>query len=230
MRSQGWPRRHRAAIERGCLALYFLSGFLLTRGVLMLLFEGGQNQGFGVALSLIGAAIMVSALIARRHFDRQMNQPTPTYTPYAFLPVGPFIPVPAPIVFSRPLPTWGEPGALDDFEAYLRAQFAPALAQAQVAPGARVLYKLVDYLADLFEDAFPQHDVLAQVTFPRDWEISDFWHEEGDNILPNRDEAWLKLRRGESDLFEIAYQTFGADTTIVRLPVRSDPAKGGLQV
>ena len=126
-----------------------------------------------------------------------------------------------PPVFDRPLPAWGEPGAFEDFEDYLRGQLAPALAIVNTDPCDGSIGALGSYLNDLFGDACAGHDILAQIILPAGWTVPATWRPEADGFRPPVRHAWLRLiaRVGIGPVFEVAYQLFGQDITLVRFPL-----------
>jgi len=212
-----WYHRHLKLVEGVCFLGLFTSLTLMLISVVGVIIAVVGQVGFPrilAPLSMLAASIaaLIVSVILGPHtmeiIDKQKQRPVsaaPTPTPQKS--------------FVRPYPAWGEPGAQDDFETYLRTQFTPALVL-MTNPDTTAIYRLTDYLIELFSDRFPRHDVLTEVSLPRGWAIEgNAWEKEGDCFVPYSASSWMKLRAVEADIFEIAYQTFRTDPTILRFPV-----------
>ena len=124
-----------------------------------------------------------------------------------------------PLFFSRSLPRWGTQGAIEDFDVYLRAQLSPALSVVAAKPDSEAVRALFRYFINLFGERYPLNDALVSVALPAGWETPPFWERDEQGLFYNRPHTWLKIHLQEDSVFEVAYQLFGQDLNVVRIPV-----------
>lgn len=128
------------------------------------------------------------------------------------------IPIATPAPFERPSPRWGEVGASCDFEDYLRDQLSVALVVVTAHPQAPYLEELLAYTTKLLADRYTRHTLHVRLHLPAAWLAVCPGRTQADGTLLYDD--WLELRGWEQDTFEITYQPFGEDLTVVRMALR----------
>jgi hypothetical protein len=131
-------------------------------------------------------------------------------------PVSAQMATPAP--FERPSPRWGAVVASCDFEDYLRDQLSVALVVATTHPQAPYLEELLTYTAKLLADRYARHAVHVRLHLPAAWLAVCPGRTQADGTILYDD--WLELRGWEQDCFEVIYQPFGEDITVVRMALR----------
>jgi len=200
-------------------SLLLLLSLPLTLGFWIPLIIFGMNAGLAVLVAGLSLSLLAAAGV--RLSDGHVG---PAAKARFSVSVGPTSPSSAsgselPLFFSRTLPRWGTQGAIEDFDVYLRAQLGPALSVVASAPSPEAVRALFRYFISLFGERYPLNDALVSIRLPAGWEKPPAWKCDEQGAFYDYLYTWLKIRPQEGSVFEVAYQSFGQDLNVVRIPV-----------
>ena len=204
-----WQKGHTVHLGILCLIGFGYFFFLALAGV-GLTFGRPYNPTLGIPMMLSFLLIGVPSGLLERHFARRHRDQLQARR-QAQLRTRRALEIP----FERHYPAFGQPGAFETFDDYLRLQAAPALAAVCVDPSSANTARLICYLADLVTDRYPLKDVPVRLRLPEVWELPKLSQDAGgrryDGLAP-----WLKIETWPELLVELACQPLGEDLEVVR--------------